>query len=377
MANENGIIFIKASVTPHIGISVADCQAVFGTARNTFGDVITNEAINKWAKYKPIKRSGLSFPDQINADFTWKSTADWWKGTDGQCGLTFTTYSGLGSSSIATAGFLHDLLAGGLSWGYVRPTGGINAFPFRRRDFNYYDHNAPKPVSGVYDNLQLYGGGKLTVQIEENRAANGYGLSLSDLTIGNSSVNGWYVGVLIWLDSSHYTFAFSADTIGNGGSHNIEFTGMTGYGGHNVTIVPFLSSVSWAQGQDLGGGTFLSCDVAPQTYAIRAEADPIATNVSAYWETSFHVRVSYAVTIDNNTGAQITINNLRISLYEDNVEVAYKPNRDITIAVGGQWAESSVLLFNYAYDSNKNYTVRVTATSHSIDKSVPVDDPRT
>ena len=377
MANENGIIFIDASETPHIGISVSDCQTVFGTSRNTFGDVITNEGINKWAKYKPIKRSGLHFSDQINADFTWKDTATWWKGTDGQCGLTFTTFNSLGTNTMSTSvTFFHDLLAGLLSWGYERPTGGINQFPFRRRDFNYYYHNAPKPIAGVYDNLRIYGGGKLTVQLDDARAGADLGVQMDDITIGNSPVSGFYVGVLIWRSNSQYTFAFSESTIGGVGNLEVEFTNMTAYGGQNATVVPFLSSVRSSQGIDPGAGIFLSCDAAPQIITVGAEVPDVTMTIDAQWMETLHVRVHYAVNIINNTGSQITVNNLVIALYDGSQNVDTDTIGSVTIPANTAHEESGVLFLQQAYDASLTYEVVVSSSRSEVNGREEVNEPR-
>ena len=156
---------------------------------------------------------------------------------------------------------------------------------------------------------------------------------------------------------------------------------MSFFGSKNVKIVPFLSSINPTQGNDPGGCVCLSCDVAPQTVLIRGAYAAIDADISGIWASSFHERVSYGANIINNTGNQVTITDLRISLYEDNVEVAYKANRTITIALDGNWQEESMLLFNYTYDPNKTYTVRMTgdtpiASIPHINVSDDVNDPR-
>lgn len=107
--------------------------------RKGSGDVGTlcgaNQMINKWAKYKPVIYPNLiNTYDQLNSDKTWKSTATWWRGTDGKCGLNATVYN---REYDLTQGFESD-------WGYNPPTGGMAA-PYRLIDFNYYNHNAQMP----------------------------------------------------------------------------------------------------------------------------------------------------------------------------------------------------------------------------------------
>lgn len=379
MANENGIIKVDTTST---GVEIADIQAVLGSSKNDIGqlvlanDAFNNPLVNKWAKYKPVKQSGLDFASQRNADFTWKTTATWWKAYNGQCGLTFTTFNSLGTNTMSTSGtFFHDLLAGLLAWGYERPTGGINQYPFRFFDFNYYSHYAPKPVSGVYDNLRLYGGGKLTVQLDESRAGEDLGIQLDDLTISNSSVGGFYVGVLIWRSNSQYTFAFSENTIGGNGSIDVEFTNMTPYGGQSATIVPFLSSVRSNQGVDPGAGIFLSCDVAPQSVTIGAEVPDVTMTIDAQWRDAFHVRVGYVVNIINNTGTQVTVNNLVITLYDGYQNIGTKSIGSITIPAGEPHEESGVFLVQN-YDASLTYEVVVSSSRTEVNGRKEVDEPR-
>ena len=375
----DGIVYVDTTTTPYTGVSIADIQQATDSNANDIGQLATGNLINKWAKYKPVKQSGLDFPSERNSDFTWKSTATWWKAYNGQCGMTFTTFPSLGTNTMSTSGtFFHDLLAGDLGWGYEKPTGGINSYPYRFFDFLYYSRYAPKPVTGVYDNLRISSSGNLTVQLDEARAQNNLGIQLSDLVISNSSVSGWYVGVLIWYSNSsgEYTFAFSQNTLGGNGSLDVEFTNMNFFGGKNVKIVPFLASARANQGTDPGGGVYLSCDVLPENLLIRGAVNPIDTSIDAIWASTFHERVRYAVNIINNTGNQLTIASLRISLYEDNVEVNYKTETNIVIPLDGNWSSESALLFNYTYDSTKTYTVRVTSSSPVIDVSAEVNEPR-
>ncbi len=392
MAHSNGRIYIDPNTT---GVEIADLQQVLGRGTGDLGllcsdqewyldhiDPVTQEPvyllrpvnrINKWAKYKPVKQSGLDFASQRNADFTWKDTANWWKAYNEQCGLTFDTYESIGANTIATTGFFHDLLAGLLSWGYEPPTGGINQYPFRMFDFLQYDHNAPKPVTGVFDNLQLYGGGKLTVQLDTAKDSNGFGIEPKDLVINNSAVSGWYVGILIWKSNSLFSYAFSDDTIGNG-ADSVEFTGMTNFQG-SVTIVPFLSSVRWNQGGAVLSGTFISCDVAPAQVTIAAEQQHSVTmTIDAHWTGNLHGRVEYVVNIINNTGSQISVNNFKVSLY-DGYQSIDNPVKNITIPAGDPHEERGVFIVQ-TYDASLTYEVVVASSRTEVNGRKEVDEPR-
>lgn len=376
MPHQNGRIYVDTTTSPYKGVSYDDVQAVLGiTSKYDIGGLIANGDINKWSKYKPVKNQGVDFASQRESDYTWKSSATWWKAYDGQCGLTFTTESNLGTNTVASSGFLYDLRNGNLGWGYGKPTGGVSQYPYRLFDFLQYYHYAPKPVVGVFDNLRLYNSGHLTVQLDENRGDSS-SVQLSDLTISNSPVGGWYVGILIYRSASQFTFAFSENTIGGTGSLDVEFANMTPYGGQYATIVPFLSSVRSNQGVDPGAGIFVSCDVAPQSVLIRAEVQAVVTTIDAIWMDTFRVRTHYAVNIINNTGSQVTVRNLRISLFEDNVEVDYDTFADFTIAGNDAHEEAGTVILSTTYDPDKTYTVVVTSSTTGVSGSEVVNDPR-
>lgn len=369
MSLANRIVHLPISKLKTDGTS--DLQQALGSAITSQAQLFASPNINKWAKYKPVKNSQLSYEGQLDANQDWKSTADWWKGYDGQCGLTFTTYPGLGTPS---SGFLQALLAGSLGWGYDRPVHG-GAYPLRTYDFNQYYLDAPKPVTGVYSNLQLFGGGQLRVQLDETRALNGLGLQLSDLTITNSPVSGWYVGVLIYKSSSQWSFAFSSGTLGGGGSLDVEFTNMTSFAG-SATIVPFISSVRAGQGIDPGAGVFVSVDVAPQSVTIQSEVTAVVTTIDAQWRDSLYVRVGYAVNIINNTYSAFTVNNVLIALYDGYQNINTRSVGTATIPARTNQEYTGVFIVA-AHDPSKTYQLVVTSDSQYVTGTKVVDDPRT
>lgn len=96
-----------------------------------------NQMINIWAKYKPVIYANLiNTYDQLNSDMTWKSTATWWQGDDGKCGLTVNKRT---NGTALTDNWDNE-------WVYNPPTGGLAA-PYRLIDFNYYDHSATELLS--------------------------------------------------------------------------------------------------------------------------------------------------------------------------------------------------------------------------------------
>lgn len=141
MANNNGIIYIDTSTSPHKGVCIADIQTVLDSSRNDIGGLITYGAIKPWAKYKPVVYASMGTSDQMEEDTTndimkWKSTSNWWKGTSGYCGFDIPSYASAADLDGET-----DI------WEYVRPNGTLSTQPFRFFDFNLYDHNSIVPFS--------------------------------------------------------------------------------------------------------------------------------------------------------------------------------------------------------------------------------------
>lgn len=133
----NTRIYIDTSVTPNVGVSIADIQAVLGLTNNDIGGLIINGNINKWAKYKPTRKQGLN-------------PTNWYEGDGKQIygsatskpnyGFSFIDFSSL--SALKTA-----MDAGNIGWEYEKPRG-IATQPgeyFRFLDFNGYIKNATTP----------------------------------------------------------------------------------------------------------------------------------------------------------------------------------------------------------------------------------------
>ena len=130
MINSDGII-----VWP---VSVYDISKRTRRASDDLGVLCgDNPMINKFAKYKPVRYAEKNTKPQLNADMTWKDSANFWRGNDGKCGLDVTVYQ---REYDLTQGFESD-------WKYLPPRGdGITpAEPYRIIDFNQYNHDAQAP----------------------------------------------------------------------------------------------------------------------------------------------------------------------------------------------------------------------------------------
>lgn len=110
-------------------ITTKDLQIVLGTTEARQSRLCVSEAINKYSAVKPIPYPTLG----------------------GRC-PNFR-----GSATDNNKGYFYGLHAGGSNWGlqihtanweYIRPTGELGVSPFRRLDFNGYNHNATPSMVG-------------------------------------------------------------------------------------------------------------------------------------------------------------------------------------------------------------------------------------
>ena len=190
MAHSTNRIYIDTSVTPNVGVSIADIQAVIGCSRNDIGGLITTGNINKWAKYKPTRMNGIN-------------PADWWKGEvksiygSATGGYTF----GFSLSEFSSLSALKAAIdAGTIGWEYEKPRG-IATQPgeyFRFLDFNGYINNATSPFRSVTDTFMTY--------IDNEVASLALTFSPSDGSLGMSDfvsiLGSWYFGVAIYKGAS-------------------------------------------------------------------------------------------------------------------------------------------------------------------------------
>ena len=62
-----------------------DVQTVLNNQSGDGFVLITDENINKWAKYKPVQLNQNMVDNQLKSDKTWRDDSTWWKAQDGKC----------------------------------------------------------------------------------------------------------------------------------------------------------------------------------------------------------------------------------------------------------------------------------------------------
>lgn len=235
MANSNGEISYP--------VSIDDVQNVLGQLGDgDLGTLCQSSAINRWAKYKPVRKNLIDTTDQLDTYKSWKSTATWWQDNDGKCGLDYRTYSSVASVKSAISTMMPQ-------WTRIAPTGGIVS-PYRLLDFNSYHHNALSPVYAIAaSNARLTDGAILTISVATS-PDDGYSIRFSDIP----ALNSYYYTVAIYDINDQLVLLHSGDNTlsqyedGSIIDINIPYNnGLYGYEGkltegRTYTVYAFLSS---------------------------------------------------------------------------------------------------------------------------------------
>ena len=258
MANSGGIISAP--------VSFADVNSVLGTSHTSLGLLCTDNNINKWAKYKPVVDTIINVSSQMDANKNLLSSATWWKGTNGNCGITYTSYTDVGDARTA-------IINKTAIWSYTKPSGGASS-PYRLTDFNQYDHNAKPPTTEVNaDDAQMKTGAKLTITAI-GTADNGAWLKLN--RVGNFA-NYYYLAAiydgsgnlkLLQTTSKRVGQFTDAETI----EIEIPYSSYSLIFSQNTTYYVFmmLSSVAYSAATSAQNGTYVPLPTDKGDYGMQA-----------------------------------------------------------------------------------------------------------
>lgn len=282
-------------------VGIDDAQKAFFNNTNDLATIILNGICNGNAKYKPVRLYGN---DTITGQFDrtnnkWLSSATWWKGADGKCGLDIVTFTSAGLISNPNS-FLYKLKNGQLPWNYLRPQGTINQ-PFRLQDFAENDNNAERPIGtcSVQDGAIVWVDRQgQTLQIDYDAPIDERNLTLKDFTIGGVPMSSMHLGLLLWRETGNYVITISSATIGLTGSISINVSidyDMTG----NWSFIPFIYH------ETPTGQTYMSAGIiSPINIILKPNTQTIEYFVSAAWNLAGTSVEFYAMVINNLTSTQ-------------------------------------------------------------------------
>lgn len=198
--------------------SIADVQTAIGSGSGDMGTLCESPYINKWAKYKPvILINRLNTTNELNgstgdANRTWKSSATWYKGSNGTCGMQVRIapeFWNQGTADTSKQESIREAEALSLKewfesgWQYLfYPRGGMSS-PYRILDFHYYDHNAVAFVKSLNEpsNHTYYAGGSSSITWQMVLPTGNEGdlsLSFNDISPLDSShsLGNYYFGLI-------------------------------------------------------------------------------------------------------------------------------------------------------------------------------------
>ena len=284
-------------VLPNIGITSTMVASKIGAASRKWSVLCTHPNINKWSKYKPVILPNVE-PDR---------SSNWWRSTNGNCGLTIPTYNSISA-------LISGVDANGNDWVYQPPTGGANA-PYRIADFGSYEHNARAPFTPNTPASQYYKGTTSAPISMNMTGSNQYELTLAD--IGNASnLGNMYFGVAVYQGGA-YKHLSEVDTIttANGGGVEIPISGFT-YGTYNIYML--ASSVKKTAFDSNATGTFIPIPGGKFTIEI-LNVYKVRLYITGEITTGTKNVLNFTVTLENNDTVQHTRSGITVGWrYGDN-----------------------------------------------------------
>lgn len=119
--------------------------------------VSSRNNINKWAKFKPVKRTGLidtvNQSEVVSGVRKWKTSSTWWQADNGMCGLVIPSYENLNALLIDYAAPHEMDYQYQYHWTYDRVSTGYYA---RMTDFLGYRHNATPAINNFMTDQKIY-----------------------------------------------------------------------------------------------------------------------------------------------------------------------------------------------------------------------------
>lgn len=331
-----------------IPLNTEDARAAGGCAFDA--DIVQTGDWNMWAKYKFVEKAGYY-------QLTGKSSgSDYWKGTNGQCGIIIPKAISLGDPNTVGT-FLYKLLndPSELAWSYDRPSS-LSLYD-RIRDLDGYWADARAlTVQTQIASYNLASDGSLTIQWPMAPIAEGETdqLRFTDIAVNNQLLSNWYFGALIY-DINAHTWVVSAPATIAANGLSVTFTGVGSYAGRSVYIVPFLSSGQINSGGTPGGITLISYNLPPITATINAHVGKWEITGARGAYNLAGTRVSYTVRVKNNNSAAGNMNvYIDLSDTADGSHILATTTRQIASLAQGT---TEVLTgdITWAYDSSKAY----------------------
>ena len=278
---------------------------------NSQGGIVNNEVasafksssnINYWSKKKPV-RLQVDFCQDFSSSAA-NYYPNWWKGYDGNCGMTLPIYTSPGSSE---GGFIKDIIEGNFSWTYTPPAG-TSAQPQRLGDFIEYKRNAINPIGQPPETITAYKdiNDYLTFNFDMAIAPNDrYNLTLQDIAIEGVTLDNYYLGMVLWKSLYNRVIAASDTKIGTGEiTLKFKATGML----NEYSARLFASSVPIDPDGQMPSGKFIPLDLNSFKVKVNNYGTTIKIVPIAEWNGT--TQVDYSVAVQNLNSGSFTVRNI-------------------------------------------------------------------
>ena len=278
------------STTITAPVSFSDVNAVLGTSHTDLGTMCKDSNIKMWSKYKPVVLATINTTGQF--DYTnnkWKTSATWWKGTTGTCGLVPKTLTKVTDVTSYCSGGLNG-------WSYTKPSGGSSS-PYRLTDFAGYYHSAVAPISSF--RMETYNTTDAAMVCSLTQSSDTQ-LTLADL----NNFNGYYLAFYAKRNNQSDTKVITAqNSLGNNGNA-IDFQ-LGSWNAGTWTIYPFITDTRGDDGTT--AAVRFSCPMASELSLT------VVANTITIWLSNVSVTgvrtVTATVNVKNNTTSSVVLNN--------------------------------------------------------------------
>lgn len=233
-------------ILPKNNISIMDVRNALGYPSMDLGTLCTCNNVNMWAKYKPVRYN-----------FTTSRPSNWWKGQNGDCGMTINYYSVANSTNIQT--LINKIKANESCFTYNKPRGGVTE-PYRLGDFAGYNSNATHNVAqiSVPDSISKdsqTGSANCSVAVQWIHDESM--LSLTDMATNDNvyKLADWYLGALVVMPRDS-TLRVVSNTTKLADMNNVDVLKFQVGGLGTMKLYPVICSVSTDSKLNTGAGGY-------------------------------------------------------------------------------------------------------------------------
>ncbi len=348
------------SIIPTSNVLMADVRDTLnangGNVGNDLASFFTDAAnINPFSKKKPVVLTKNFCQDFDSSAVNYD--ADWWKGTNMDCGLQLKSVVNYASLPEAYDGDMNG-------WVYRKPTGGSNE-PLRLGDFvGYYPDAMPMLFGFVASDLIVSKtqGSEITFMCAMTPSG-GNSVTFADMQIGTST----YFGVYI-VSGDNSRRLTSANTVGNGGN-SVKFDAYELNLGE-WTAYPFLSTAKYSSTSDLeiAGSYYTIPKLKPVTFTVVSSTTSINIQCHYNYDDSA-VGLKESVTVDS-----ITVKSQASKQFTNNyVMLRFAASQWGDAMLAG---EKRVQLADFTTPSNGIYTFTLSAAQSLFTLDKPLEEYR-